>query len=67
MHTMKVIAASGYLVPFEERAHNYITEKEAVRVPDNLYYRRLIADGDLIIVPEMTTNSRTNSRKKGKK
>ncbi len=47
---MKVTAAANLRVPMENHAHDYI-EQTPVTVPDTLYYRRLLADGDLIAVP----------------
>ena len=47
--TLKVKAAYGLRVPFENHAHRYI-EQSAVEVENSLYYRRLLADGDLILV-----------------
>lgn len=48
---MKVKAATGLRVPTEKRANAYI-EDQPVEVENSLYYRRLINDGDLIIVTE---------------
>lgn len=44
---IKVIAAAGLRVPKEDNVRQYITDEDVVDVPDTLYYRRLIADGDL--------------------
>ena len=46
--TLKVKAAPGLRVPFENHAHRYI-EQSQVEVENSMYYRRLIADGDLIL------------------
>ena len=51
---MKVKAAEGLRVPKEHRAHEYI-EQAPVEVPDTLYYRMLVADGDLLAVEETET------------
>ncbi|MCO6514497.1 MULTISPECIES: hypothetical protein [Snodgrassella] len=48
---MKVKAAPGLRVPTEDRANAYI-EQTPVDVPMSLYYRRLVADGDLIRLPD---------------
>lgn len=48
---MKVKAADGLRVPKEKRVNSYITT-QLVNVPDTLYYRRLVADGDLIMITE---------------
>ncbi|WP_410499705.1 DUF2635 domain-containing protein [Chitinibacter sp. S2-10] len=44
---MKVIAAPGLKVPYEDKPNRYITADQVVDVPDTVYYRRRIADGDL--------------------
>lgn len=44
---MKVKAAPGVSVPVEGKPHIYI-EQSAVDVEETLYYRRRLADGDLI-------------------
>lgn len=49
---MKVIAAAGLAVPREDNPRRYITDAEALEVPDTPYYRRQIADGDLLIVAD---------------
>lgn len=49
---MKVIAAPGLQVPKENDPRTYVTDAESVTVPDTLYYRRRISDGDLIEVVE---------------
>ncbi|KES10440.1 hypothetical protein SASC598O11_010520 [Snodgrassella alvi SCGC AB-598-O11] len=48
---MKVKAADGLRVPKENRVNSYITN-QPVEVPESLYYRRLVNDGDLIMVTE---------------
>ncbi len=45
--TMLVIAAEGLSVPRHD-GRGRITAHRAVEVPDNAYYRRRMADGDLI-------------------
>lgn len=52
---MNVIAAPGIQVPKEDKPREYITDAEAVEVPDTVYYLRRIADGDLLEVPVKTT------------
>lgn len=49
---MKVIAAAGLTVPREDNPRRYITDAEALEIPDTPYYRRQIADGDLLIVAD---------------
>lgn len=48
---MKVIAAPGIQVPKEDKPREYITDAEAVEVPETVYYLRRIADGDLLEAP----------------
>ena len=48
---MYVEAADGLRVPMEEHPRRYI-EETPVHVPDTAYYRRRMADGDLIALPE---------------
>lgn len=47
---MKVIARTGVRVPTEHHARQYITDAEAVEVPDTAYYLRRLGEGDLIVV-----------------
>jgi hypothetical protein len=44
---MLVIALMGTRCPMEENPRKYITDSEAVEVPETTYYRRLIIDGSL--------------------
>lgn len=45
---MIVKAASGLKVPKEGKPRQYITDAEPVEVPDTAYYRRRVAEGDLV-------------------
>ena len=45
---MKVKAAPGIHVPKEDKPREFITETEAVELPNSAYYLRLLADGDLL-------------------
>ncbi len=54
---MLVRAAPGLKVPKEEQPRDYVAGDEPVLVPDSAYYRRRVADGDLIIVPEADTET----------
>lgn len=45
---MRVKAAPGILVPMEHKPREYITDSKAVDVPASAYYRRRLADGDLV-------------------
>ena len=51
MAQIKVKAAPGLKFPMERNAKKYITD-EAVTVDSSAYYRRAIADGDLVLVAE---------------
>lgn len=51
MNTLNVKAAPGLQLPKEGAPRTYITEAEAVAVEDSHYYRKAIADGDLVEVP----------------
>lgn len=52
---MIVKAASGLKVPKEGKPRQYITDVESVEVPDTAYYRRRVAEGDL--VPEKSAKT----------
>jgi hypothetical protein len=53
---MKVQAAPGLNVPKEDKPHDYITDAEAVDVPDTAYYQRRVTDGDLVeVITKNTT------------
>lgn len=49
MAKINVKAAQGLRFPLERSPKNFITD-EAVEVESSAYYRRAIADGDLIVV-----------------
>ncbi|ELK2377725.1 DUF2635 domain-containing protein [Salmonella enterica] len=49
---MKVKAAAGLRVPYENQPRRYI-EQEPVDVPDTIYYRRLLVAGDLVDVSDL--------------
>lgn len=52
MAMIKVVAAGGLRVPLSNHPHEYI-EQELVEIDgDNLYYRRLLMDGDLVEVAD---------------
>lgn len=49
MPTMLTVkAAPGLKVPREDKPTTYIDDTAAVQVPDSPYYRRRVADGDLV-------------------
>ena len=50
--TIKVRAATGLQVPMAGTPHEYITDQEAVEVPNAAYYLRCIHYGDLVIVED---------------
>lgn len=45
-----VKAAAGVRVPMEGMPRRHITDAAPVAVPDAAYYRRRIADGDLVLL-----------------
>lgn len=46
---MLVKAVNGIKVPMENKPRSYITEAEAVDVPETAYYRRRLRDGNLVV------------------
>ena len=48
MKTLEIKAAPGVSVPLEDKPRKYIEGGESFSVPDTAYYRRRIADGDLV-------------------
>jgi len=48
----KTRAATGRQVPMAGKPHEYITDQEAVEVPNAAYYLRCIHYGDLVIVED---------------
>lgn len=53
MATIRVKAAAGMRFPREGDTKNYITS-EPVAVQSSAYYRRALADGDLVLVNDAT-------------
>ncbi|WP_338508481.1 DUF2635 domain-containing protein [Pseudomonas poae] len=45
---MEVIAAPGHRVPMDTDPYKYIEGEQSVDVPDNTYYRRRLAAGELL-------------------
>ncbi|CAB3764117.1 hypothetical protein LMG29542_04783 [Paraburkholderia humisilvae] len=45
---MQVIARKGLRVPIETGSRRYVTDGALVDVPNTVYYRRRIAEGDLL-------------------
>lgn len=62
MAQIKVKAAPGLKFPMERNAKKYITD-EAVTVDSSAYYRRAIADGDLVLVTENKGEASTQNAK----
>jgi hypothetical protein len=60
MNTMQVKAKEGIKVPMEEKPRVHIDDKKAVTVPENAYYLRRIADGDLIRQEAKPASSNTS-------
>ncbi|WP_405424316.1 DUF2635 domain-containing protein [Pantoea stewartii] len=54
---MKVKANTGVLVPREDNPRRYVSDTEALDVPESSYYLRRIADGDLLRIEENETAS----------
>ncbi|CAG9412089.1 hypothetical protein [Providencia alcalifaciens] len=50
MKMLFVKAAPGLHVSYEHQYRRYITETNVVSVPDSAYYRRLLTQGDLVLV-----------------
>ncbi|PKN07497.1 MAG: hypothetical protein CVU73_12100 [Deltaproteobacteria bacterium HGW-Deltaproteobacteria-8] len=61
---MLVKAAPGLKVPREDKPRVYITDAKAVDVPESVYYRRCLAQGDLVPVVEAVGQSVEQSAKK---
>lgn len=51
---MEVIAREGLRVPMETGKRRYVTDAETVDVPNTVYYRRRIAEGDLLTGEDAT-------------
>jgi hypothetical protein len=51
MNTLNVKAAPGLQLPKEGAPRTYITDAAPVQVEASHYYRKAIADGDLVEVP----------------
>lgn len=64
MQTYNVRARAGLEVPLDGKPRSMITADATVMVPDNAYYRRQIAAGDLIAVADDTTQ--TEGKTQGK-
>jgi hypothetical protein len=59
---MIVKAAAGLLVPKEGQPRQYITESEAVDVPETAYYRRRLAEGDLVPAAQTKAKAATAAK-----
>ena len=64
---MQVIAAPGHRVPMQDDPYKHI-ETDPVEVPDTSYYRRRVAEGELLlakkarVVPKDPLKESTNDR-----
>ena len=61
---MRVIATPGARCPKEGKPREYITDNQPEEVPDSAYYRRLVADGSLLILPAPTAETKEKGGKK---
>lgn len=61
---MKVKAAPGIQVPKEDKPREFITDAEAVEVPNSAYYLRIVAEGDLIDV-DAAASAKSSVKAKG--
>jgi hypothetical protein len=62
MTTLTVTAAPGLRVPLEGAPRRAITDAAPVTVPDSAYYRRRLADGDLVRVTATTPEEATDGQ-----
>lgn len=62
---VKVSAAPGTRCPKEGKPREYITDNTPEEMPDSAYYRRLVADGSLVI--EKASDGAETAEKKGGK
>lgn len=58
---MKIQAKQGTKVPKEGKPREYITDGTPTDVPDTVYYRRLVAEGSLVIVRGAQRTSRASA------
>lgn len=58
---MLVKAAPGLKVPREDKPRVYITDAKPVDVPNSTYYRRCLAQGDLVPVVEASEQTAKKS------
>ncbi|MDL2266770.1 DUF2635 domain-containing protein [Desulfovibrio sp. OttesenSCG-928-G15] len=65
--TLTVTAAPGLSVPMQDKPRDYITDAMALAVPDTAYYRRRIADGDLLITTAKPAKSASGANAKASK
>lgn len=68
---MLVLAAPGLLVPMEEKPRSYISdtppdEARGFEVPDTVYYRRRILEGDLVELNDAAEVAEVAKKKGGK-
>lgn len=58
---MKVIAKAGLSVPKDGKPRQYVTDREAVDVPESAYYMRRVAEGDLVRQDEPSVETETTA------
>lgn len=62
MPELNVIAAPGLSVPMADNPRRYITDTEPVLVPDDTYYHRRLADGDLVLAEDKASVKTTRAK-----
>lgn len=58
---MKVKAAAGVKVPMEGAPRKYITDAQEQEVPASAYYRRRVAEGDLVVIDATDAPAKSSS------
>lgn len=66
MNKIMVVAEQGLRVPMAHHPHEYIGEVPVEVDGDDVYYRRLIVDGDLLVLSQPLATQPATSSKKGK-
>lgn len=66
MNKITVVAEQGLRVPMAHHPHEYIEQVPVEVDGDDVYYRRLIADGDLLVLNQTRATQPETSSKKGK-
>lgn len=63
MGMIKVIAAEGLRVPLVNHPHEYIGQEPVEIDGEDLYYRRLLMDGDLLAVADEPETAKSKGAK----